>query len=403
MTYVESLRREIHSEAGPSLARLIDNMSCSGPEADEIADLPEGLFAGVDVRALNCFYLPSELGGQAAMRGSVARCVLGEMLGYADAALTIALPGPGLILAPLLDLGSEDQRRRYLGLFDRAEPTWGAFAITEPTGGSDATHLSTTATPCDRGFRLDGEKCFIGNGGRASFYVVYASTDPERGQFGIRPFLVDAGTPGLYVEDDLPMLGLRAVRVAQLRFEDCRVPAEALLGPVDGPQGAGAFLSAQRSWEYMRPGLSAVMVGSIHRMLDELERVEGAPASLGRAIADLAVRVRPQAESVRLLSHHAAALFDAGSDSAAISSMAKAAAAGLARETAAEALLTMSQWGFGESKTGRRVGRWARDVQAFELLEGTTEVHQLMVTHAWGVRSRRRQHRLTFEKQKRGT
>jgi acyl-CoA dehydrogenase len=393
VTYAAELRAEIDADGG-GIARTIENMARLGPLADEIGDLPDQLFEGVDVRRLNCCYLPPELGGLEVLQGAVARCVLSEMIGYADPAIAIALPGPSLIMSPLLQLGSEHQRIEYLGRFNSEKPVWGAFAMTEPKGGSDATQLATSARPCDGGYVLNGEKCFIGNGGRASFFVVYATTDPDRGQFGIQPFLVDADTPGLRVEDAEPMLGLRAVRAANLYFDQCRLPSEALLGSADGRAGASAFLSAQRSWEYMRPGLSALIVGALRRLLDDLERLTGeGDDGLRQAVAAIVSRVRPQAESVRLLSHHAAAQFDAGKESAVISSMAKAAAANLARDAVGDALLAVGERGLGESRIGREVGRWARDFQAFELLEGTTEVHRLMIARAWSVRSRRSRNR----------
>ncbi|MFT3864047.1 MAG: acyl-CoA dehydrogenase family protein [Solirubrobacterales bacterium] len=394
MTYLEELKSALLADGGASLARLLANMSALASEADEVAGLPEGLFAGVDVRTLNCFFLPPEPGVESVLRDSVARCVLSELLGYADPALTVALPGPGLTLAPVLDLAGEDQRRRYLARFARAEPTWAAFAMSEPSGGSNATHLSTTATLCGDGFRLDGEKCLIGNGGRASLILVYATTASDRGQFGISPFLVDSTTLGLRVQDDRPMLGLRAVRVASLYFEDCRIPPEALLGSTGGPDGAAAFLSAQRSWEYMRPALSAVMVGATLRMLDDLEATEGGlPRRARESVVDLAARVRPRAESVRLLAHHAAALFDLRRESAPISSMAKVAAASLAKDAVSEALRVVLEAGAAQSTVGWDVSRWARDFQAFEVLEGTTEVHRLMISRAWAGRARRREHR----------
>ena len=103
-----------------------------------------------------------------------------------------------------------------------------------------------------------GSKCFIGNAGRASFVIVFATTDPTRGQFGIQPLIVDRDTPGMTIDDAWPMLGLRALRVSHLRFEDCWVPEDRLLGRPDGRLGARAFISAQRSWEYMRPAPTEV-------------------------------------------------------------------------------------------------------------------------------------------------
>lgn len=366
-------------------------MTRLGPAADSLAEIPEGLFDGIDVRKLNYAYLPPEMGGLPVLQDSVARCVLTEMLGYADASLAVALPGPSLALPPILGLATVEQRREFLGRFDSAQPVWGAFAMTEPGGGSAATHLATTAKRDGTGFVLDGEKCLIGNGGRASFCVVFATTDPDRGQFGIQPFVVDRDSPGLTIDDSAPMLGLRAVRVANLRFDGCWVSKERLLGGAAGRASAGAFLSAQRTWEYMRPGLSGLILGALERLLDEMEKLAEAEGDLRfrEATTSLVCRVRSQAASARLLAHRAAALFDSGEDSAVMSSMAKVMAANLARATAREAMAGVTTAGLGLHRVGRDIERWARDFQAFELMEGTTEVHQMMVTRGWSVRSRR--------------
>ena len=390
MTYVEDIRQEIRA-AGDVTERLLANMTALGRQADRQADIPAGLFAGLEVRKLNHAVLPLELGGLAALQSGVARCVLMEALGYADAALAVALPGPGLTLPPILSLASPAQREDLLGRFDRDEPVWGSFAITEPAGGSDAGRPATTARREGSDYVLDGEKCFIGNGARASFAIVFATADPERGQFGILPFVVPQGAPGFVVDDDEPMLGLRAVRVARLRFEECRVPAEQVLGGDGNRRGAGAFLAAQRSWEYMRPGLSALILGALGRLLDGLAAIAVGrdDAELRAFAAGLERRMRPRLASARLLSHHAAALFDAGEESALVSSMAKAMSADLARTAAAEALAAVAGSAAGLAEDAHDIERWARDAQAFELMEGTTEVHQLMIAKAWNVRSKR--------------
>jgi acyl-CoA dehydrogenase len=389
MTYIEDIKERILS-AGEITEQLIANMTRLGPKADRQADIPIELFDGIEVRKLNHASMPPEFGGLKVLQSGVARCVLMEMLGYADSALATALPGPSLTLPPILSMASPVQRRDLLGRFDRDEPVWGAFAVTEPSGGSDATQLSTTSRPDGSDFILNGEKCLIGNGARASFVIVFASTDPARGQFGIQPFVVDRDTPGFSVDDSEPMLGLRAVRVATLRFEECRVSGDCLLAG-NGPN-AGAFLAAQRAWEYMRPGLSALIIGAIERLLDCVHDLASAGdgAMRQRSVADLEQRVRPQLASARLLSHQAAALFDVNKESAVVSSMAKAMTASMARSAVAEALGAIAALGSEmEDGAAQDLERWARDFQAFELMEGTTEVHQIMISKGWNVRMRR--------------
>lgn len=390
MSYIEEIKHEIRVTGG-IVDRLIERMISLGPAADRAADIPSGLFEGLDVRKLNSAALPPELGGLPVLQAGVARCLLMEMLGYADPALAVALPGPSLALPPILGMASPSQRREILGRFDSAEPVWGAFAITEPTGGSAAANLQASASAKDGGFVLEGEKCLIGNGGRASFFVVFASTDPARGQFGIQPFVVDRNCPGLTVDDSAPMLGLRAVRVATLRFDGCWIPESRLLVGPDERRHAGAFLAAQRTWDFMRPGLSGMIVGGLERALDEIQELacDQAGHSISAAASSLVTRIRPQVGSVRLLAHRAAALFDMKEDSTVMGSMAKVTASNLACEMIREALLIVGSAGLGTHDVGRNLERWMRDFQAFELMEGTTEVHQLRITKGWAVRSRR--------------
>lgn len=378
-------------EAAVEVAAVAANMRRLGREADAISDVPAALFDGIDVRRLNRSYLPPEFGGHPVLQDGVARCVVGEALGRADAALAVALPGPSLALPAVLGFGSDEQRRDLFRRFDSAAPVWAAFAMTEPSGGSDAMQVETTAVPDGGGYRLNGAKCLIGNAGRASFVVVFAATDPERGRFGVHPFVVDRGTPGLSIDDARPMLGLRAVRVAEIRLEDCWVPADRLLGEAHGRAGAAAFLSAQRTWEHWRPALSALMVGAVARLLDDLELLaaEAGDTCLRRDADALVDRTRRRLDSVRLLVHHAAALFDAGDDSSVASSMAKAAAARLARGAVADADAAVRAAGLGSHDVALDIERWGRDFQAFELLEGTTEMHQLMITRGWAAQLRR--------------
>ena len=355
MSSVEDLKNEIRSADG-MVDHLIENSTRQGPAADRLADIPPQVFDGLDIKKLNYAYLPPDMGGLPMLPSGVARRALMEMLGFADAALAVALPGPGLALPPILGLANSYQRAELLSRFNDSRPVWGAFAMTEPAGGSDAANIEMTARREGEGFILDGEKCLIGNGGRA---VSSSSTQPLTQRAVDLGFSHSSSTAAALLGSKtaaVPMLGLRAVRVARLRFADCWIPADRLLGDPDAPHKAGAFMSAQRTWEYMRPGLSAVIIGSLERLLSELEKLaEGNGSSTLRSgAASLISRVRPQAGSARLLAHHAAALFDRNEDSAVISSMAKVTAANLAMATAREAMLLVASAGLQEERAEPR-------------------------------------------------
>lgn len=376
-------------ETATELTGVLDNMTRLGRVADEISDIPEQLFDGLDIERLNCAYLPPEFGGDPTLGASVTRCVLAEMLGGADPALGLSMPGPSLALPTVSALGSTEQRRDFFERFASSEPIWGAFAITEPGGGSDAMNIATVAVPQGDGYVLSGEKCFVGSAGRASFVLVFATVDPSLGRFGIRPFIVDRGTEGLTIDDHQPTLGLKAMRIANVRLDRCWVPEDRLVG-ASGATSAKTLLGAQRAWEFWRPALSALILGAVERLLSELNElaVDSAERQLKTDIALLAGRARQRAASVRLLVHHSAALYDAEKESAMISSMAKTSAANLARASVADALSALNRAQLGaDSRVD--IERWARDFQMFEMMEGTTEVHQLMITRTWAAQMQR--------------
>lgn len=157
--------------------------------------------------------------------------IASEELAWGDPALTISFPGPGLGAPPLEMLGTSEQKKRFFGIFkDKKEPRWAAYALTEPGAGSDAAAISTTAVKDGDHYILNGRKCFITNGARASWIVVFATVDPKLGIDGHRVFVVEKGTPGFYPGRIEEKMGLRASETVELIFEECRVAIENLLG-----------------------------------------------------------------------------------------------------------------------------------------------------------------------------
>ena len=126
--------------------------------------------------------------------------------------------------------GTPEQRERFLSIFTKDEPRWGAYALTEPGAGSDVAGIRTSAKKVDGGYVLNGQKIFITNGGRASWVVVFATVDPSLGRAGHRAFVVEKGTAGFSCSRIAHKMGMRASETAELVFEDCFVPDENLLG-----------------------------------------------------------------------------------------------------------------------------------------------------------------------------
>ena len=145
------------------------------------------------VRALNLNLVPSQY-GDVLVQSLTSRVMLMEYLGYADAALALALPGPGLAMPPVLALANERQQAAFFAGFHSDAPRWGAFAITDC--GSDATAMRTSARKTAHGWVLNGTKCFTTNGARANTIITFATINRNAGRFGIRAFRVEHDAPG---------------------------------------------------------------------------------------------------------------------------------------------------------------------------------------------------------------
>jgi len=225
-------------------------------------------------------HLPEAYGGGGQ---SVLACVaVGEALGEAgvDGGLCLSYGAHSFLCADtILVHGSEAQRRRWLPRLATGE--WiGCMALTEPGAGSDVAALSTRATPAGGGYRLDGNKAFITNGGIADVAVVYARTGPGPGHAGISAFAVEKGTPGFSAGRALHKLGMRSSVTSELSFEECLVPEENRLGE----EGAG-FMMAMQTVEWDRSALLAPFLGQVQFLVDRCCAYAKDRVQFGRPIA----------------------------------------------------------------------------------------------------------------------
>ena len=160
--------------------------------------------------------------------------VLGaEEMAWGDAGCCSCLPGPGLGGPPVRSTGTPEQKKRFFGVFKDMTPAplnWGAYGLTEPGAGSDVAGIRTSCRKDGKHWVLNGRKCYITNGARAIWTVIFATVDPALGRAGHRAFVVEKGTPGFAVGKIEEKMGLRASETAELVLEDCRVPEENLLG-----------------------------------------------------------------------------------------------------------------------------------------------------------------------------
>jgi acyl-CoA dehydrogenase len=274
--------------------------------------------------------------------------------------------------------GTDAQKQRYLPRLASGELT-GAFALTEADAGSDATALRTTARRGGDHYVLDGSKCFITNAPIADLFTVMARTDPDTpGAGGISAFLVERGMPGLSTSAPYDKMGQAGSPVGDVVFNACRVPAANLIGGVEG-QG---FRTAMKVLNKQRIHLAALCTGPAMRMLEEAVAYTSKREQFGKPVAEfqlvqaLIAECQTEIFAARSMILETARKRDAGEDVALEASMCKMFASEMCGRVADRAVQMLGGRGY---LAGNAVERFYRDVRAFRIYEGTTQIHQLNI------------------------
>lgn len=278
---------------------------------------------------------------------------------------------------PILYFGTEEQKQVYVAKLATGE-FLGAFALTEPHAGSDASSIRTTAVRKDDAYVLNGNKVFITNGGEADTYIAFAVTDPGKGAKGISAFIVEKDTPGLVVGKKEKKMGLHGSNTTELIFENAIVPAANLLGQ----EGEG-FAIAMANLDKGRIGIAAQALGIAEAALQYAteyarERKQfgqpiGKIQAVGFKLADMATKV----EAARLLVYRAAWLCSQGLPCTKEASMAKLFASDAAMKLATEAVQIFGGYGYTREYP---VERLFRDAKITQIYEGTNEIQHLVIT-----------------------
>jgi butyryl-CoA dehydrogenase len=319
--------------------------------------------------------VPQEFGGSGM---DLLSCVVAmEEISKGWASLAVAMSvHNSLVCAPILRFGSAAQKQKYLALLARGE--WlGCYALTEPSAGSDAGSIQTTAKRTGNDFVLNGNKIFITNGNRADLAIVYAVTDPARDKKGISAFIVEKNSPGFVVGKLEDKLGLRSSDTASLLFEDCRVPHENLLGA----EGEG-FKIALATLDGGRIGIAAQALGIAQGCLEESVAYAQQRRQFGRAIAEfeaiqwMLADMATEIDAARLLAYRAAWLAEQGRRFTKEAAMAKLFASEAANRAAYKAIQIFGGYGYTKEFA---VERLFRDVRITTLYEGTSEIQRLVI------------------------
>lgn len=317
-------------------------------------------------------------GGDGNRNGMNMRTVLGlTELCWGDVGLALSIPRQGLGNSAIAAVANEEQLAR-LG------NTWAAMAITEPGAGSDSAAIRTTARLDGDHYVINGEKIYVTAGERADAVVVWATLDPAQGRAAIKSFVVEKGTPGMTVERLEKKLGIRASDTAAIRFDNCRVPRENLLGDPDIRVDKG-FAGAMQTFDNTRPVVAGMAIGVARAALERTaELLAGTGLDLGYHsqpwLQPAAVRelhwLEAELEAARLLTLRAAWLADNGRPNSREASMAKAKAGRVANTLTLRCVELCGSLGYGETEL---LEKWARDSKILDIFEGTQQIQLLII------------------------
>jgi acyl-CoA dehydrogenase len=302
-------------------------------------------------------------------------CLMREALGEASPLADAVFALQGLGTTPILVAGSDPQKDRWLGPI-AAGKVMTAFAMTEPEAGSDVAGISTTARRDGSDWILEGAKHLISNAGIADVYVVFASTDRVKGSKGITCFLVPADAPGLRFVG--PQVMSAPHPLGQIAFENCRLPADALLGT----EGRGYALGLA-TLDRLRPTVAAAACGMAARALSESLAHVRQRQQFGKALAEFQLvqqklaRIATDLAAARLLTYRAAYEKDQGQERITTeAAMAKSFATEMAQRAVDDAVQLIGGLGV---LADHPVDRLYRAVRALRIYEGTTEIQQLII------------------------
>lgn len=322
------------------------------------------------------------------MGGNLFGVLASEELAWGDPGLLLCLPGPGLGGPPVRGSGTPEQKERFFGVFedmDSGPLRWGAYGLTEPGAGSDVSGIRTSCRKDGKHWVLNGRKCYITNGARASWTVIFATIDPTLGRAGHRAFVVEKGTPGFAVGRIEDKMGLRASETAELVLEDCRVPEENLLGGEEKYVSKEGFMTAMKTFDNTRP-LVAAMACGIGRAAYEYacdfvkdHYVMSRPIPRYAAIAERLARVGRGLEAARVLTWRAAWMADHGVANAKEASMSKAMAGQAAIRACIEAIEICGAEG-SIARDHQLLEKWFRDIKVYDIFEGTGQIQRIVIS-----------------------
>ena len=320
-------------------------------------------------------YIDEEWGG--AGGGVLDLCLVVEELSRICGGIALAVAATALGTFPILISGNEEQKKRFIPDLASGK-ILAAFGLTEPYAGSDAGSIRTTARREGDYYILNGQKCFITNGGVAKVYTVIASTDPSKGSRGATAFIVEEGFEGFSYGKVEDKMGIRASATCDLIFEDCKVPVENMIGK----EGQG-FMVAMKTLDKSRPGVAAQALGIAQGAFDLAVEYTSQREQFGKNIisnqgvqwmlADMATEI----EASRALVYAASRMIDAGKPNVAMAAgIAKLKAGDTAMSVATDAVQLFGGYGYMRDYP---IEKFMRDAKITQIYEGTNQIQRMVI------------------------
>ncbi|GGB40167.1 acyl-CoA dehydrogenase [Fictibacillus barbaricus] len=363
------MQKMVRDFAQKEIAPAIEHM-------EETEEFPRHLISKMAELGLMGIPIPEEYGG-AGMDFTSYIIAINELSKVSATIGVILSVHTSVGTNPILYFGNEEQKKKYIPKLASGEYL-GAFGLTEPSSGSDAASLKTRAVKQGDHYVLNGSKIFITNAGVADVYIVFASTEPDKGSYGISAFIVDKDTPGFSVGKKEKKMGLYGSNTCEIVFEDARVPAENLLGK----EGEG-FKIAMSNLDAGRIGIAAQSLGiaeaALHYAVDyakerkQFGKPIGANQGLAFKLADMATEI----EAAKLLTYRAANLKTNNLPCGKEASMAKLFASETAMKSAIEAVQVYGGYGYTKEYP---VERLFRDAKVCQIYEGTSEIQRMVLS-----------------------
>jgi acyl-CoA dehydrogenase len=313
-----------------------------------------------------------------------------EELSWGDAGLYLSIPNPGLGGAAVAAAGTPEQKERFLARFRSGEPKWGAMAITEPGCGSDSAAITTTAVRDGDNWVINGTKIFVTSGLMAAeksdgFVVVWATVDKSAGRSGIKAFIVERGTPGMTVTKVEHKMGIRASDTAAIVFEDCRIPANNLLGSAEVKKTTEGFKGVMATFDATRPAVAASAIGIGRAAVDFVREAldkEGIKVRYGISVKKLTTLERDfmdmeaNLQAARLLTWRASWMMDQGMHNNLEASMSKAKAGLAVTQVTQKAVELLGPLGYSRTLL---LEKWMRDAKINDIFEGTQQINLMII------------------------